>query len=304
MIDFPTSPAVGALFTGPNGAIYRWDGTAWASASPPPSLVNSFNGRTGAVVMAQGDVASALGYTAYDAANPSHYIGDAPNDGVAYVRQSLAWLNGDTHFMLQSAADVRYVQLNGAAPMTGLLTLSGAPTAVNHAVTKAYADALRPTGIPFVAATAGPASVTGTTGETNLAALRIPANSMGANGVVQITSLWTYPNSSNNKTMLCRYTATAGTTGGGSTNLVGANNVVTTTVNSQITQILRNNNATNSQICYGGIPTTPFGATVGPATTQAIDTTADSYININGTLALSTETLTLVHAYAVVFPHA
>src|SRR5215469_5579749 len=137
----------------------------------------------------------------------------------------------------------------------------------------------------IVAATHGQTSVTGTTSETNLAALRIPAGSMGRNGHIEIKILWSYTNSANNKILAIR----VGTT-------------VTTTATAQTLTIIRSNNATNAQTIYSFPPTTPFGSSTLATTTTALDTTADYYLNINGQLALSTETLTLLHAYAVVYP--
>src|SRR5215471_10277347 len=298
--DFPNSPSSGDLVTNSStGPTYRWDGSKWATAGPPATTVQSFNGRTGAITLTQGDVASGLGYTAYNAANPSGYIADAVNDGNAYVRRNAAWLNGDTRYMLQSAADARYVQLTGAVAMTGLLTLSGAPTVSLHAATKAYVDA-RPTGA-FVATTTGSVSVTGTLTETNLAALRIPAGTVGANGVIEVKSLWTYPNNTNNKTLVTRFSTTSGATAGG---LTGSNVVATTTQSAQTFTMIRNNNAANAQIFWSATPTTPFGTAATTTTALAVDTTVDTYVNLNGLLANVADTITLVHAYAVVFSHA
>jgi hypothetical protein len=65
--------------------------------------------------------------------------------------------------------------------------------------------------------------------------------------------------------------------------------------------VLRNNNATNVQAAHFASPIAPFGTSTTPVA-LAVDTTQDSYININGQLALGTETITLMHAYAVVYP--
>ena len=150
-----------------------------------------------------------------------------------------------------------------------------------------------------VVATAGPVSLTGSTSETNLAALKIPAGAIGKNGAVQIVTLWTYTNSSNNKTIIFRYANTSGTTTGA---LLGNNLVVTTTAAAQLLNIIHANNATNAQLSWNQAGNTPFNTGGVAAVALSVDTTQDSYININGILALGTETLTLQHAYAVVFP--
>jgi hypothetical protein len=56
------------------------------------------------------------------------------------------------------------VPLAGGVTMTGLLTLSGAPTAPNHAATKLYADTL-----PFLSS--DPTGVTGAAAITNIISL-------------------------------------------------------------------------------------------------------------------------------------
>jgi len=150
----------------------------------------------------------------------------------------------------------------------------------------------------IVAATQGQTSVTGTTSETNLAALKIPGGVLGKNGHVEIKALWSFTNSANTKTLWVRMSSTAGVTGQPS-----GFAQVTTTATAQTLSVFRNMNATNSQRAYGGGQTTaPFGSGAGADTTATSDTTQDTYINLDGTLALGTETITLVHAYAVVFP--
>jgi len=155
--------------------------------------------------------------------------------------------------------------------------------------------------ISFVAsATSGPISLTGSTVETNLAALKIPANSLGKNGAFEVVAIWSFPNNANNKTMTVRYTPIAGAvTGGG----LGSPTIATTTASAQMLWIVRNNNSTGNQTQWAVGGQTPF-ATAAPsiATNVATDTTADSYFNLNGQLAVATDTLTLQHAYLVVYP--
>jgi hypothetical protein len=153
--------------------------------------------------------------------------------------------------------------------------------------------------IPLILTTAGPASLTGVTTETNLAALRIPAGVMGANGVIEIKALWSYPNSSNAKTLTMRFNATAGATTGG---LFAPAASATTSTEAQTFAIIRNNNSAAAQVAFNQPATTPFGVGVPAYSQLAVDTTADAFVNINGTLASAAETLILVHAYAVVFP--
>jgi hypothetical protein len=154
---------------------------------------------------------------------------------------------------------------------------------------------------PYIATTTGAVSLTGTTAETNLAALKIPANTIGKNGAVEIFTIWSYTNGSNNKSMLVRYTQGAASIVGGSTGVV---TVATTTTSASLGWIIRANNATNAQTWYAAGGQTPFGtAGTNIGTALTADTTQDTYININGQLAVGTDTLTLQHAYLVVYPH-
>jgi len=186
----------------------------------------------------------------------------------------------------------------------GDLTLLRDPSAPLMAATRQYVDAGlagKPSiaSVPLVVTTTGQVSLTGSTTETNMAALRIPANTMGANGVIEVKCFWSYTNSSNNKTILHRLGATSGS---GGVSVIGSV-IVTTTASSQTMAIIRNNNAVNSQTVFASA-STPFGPSGSAPLTSSQNSAADLYININGQLAVGTETLTLVHAYAVVFPHA
>jgi hypothetical protein len=146
-----------------------------------------------------------------------------------------------------------------------------------------------------VVATTGQASVTGTTAETNLASLKIPANSMGKNGVVEVVALWSYTNSANVKSLFHRLGVSPGI---GGTTVVGTiGSTATATAQSMV--IVRNNNAANAQVAWTA-SLNPFSSSTTANTTAAVDTSQDTYINITGQLAVGTETITLVHAYAVI----
>ena len=76
MFDFPNNPTVGQVVVGANGASYQWDGAKWYAISSGAGAgpgVASFNARSGAVVLSSADVAGALTFTPYDAANPAGY---------------------------------------------------------------------------------------------------------------------------------------------------------------------------------------------------------------------------------------
>ena len=151
----------------------------------------------------------------------------------------------------------------------------------------------------IVIATTGPVTQTGIITETNFAALRIPANTIGRNGLVEVRTLWSYTNSANNKTFNVRFNPTAGSIAGGA---IGPSATVTTTATAQGVSLFGNNNATNQQAYFNVPNTTPYGVSAQGVAIAGIDTTADAYVNINGSITAAGETLTLQHAAVVIFP--
>ena len=129
--------------------------------------------------------------------------------------------------------------------------------------------------------------VTGTTNETTLATIGIPASAMGINGYTRIWTLWTATNSANNKTIRVRL--------GGS---VVFSSVVTTTPNGSTVVEIWNRGALNSQISNNSSTGAGLGFTGNAWTTTAIDMSVAQNITITGQLANSGETITL-EAYTV-----
>jgi hypothetical protein len=140
-------------------------------------------------------------------------------------------------------------------------------------------------------------TLTGIIVETNMAAIRIPANTLGPNGMLRITTFWTCTNSANNKTFSLRLNATSGAVSGGSFAL-GTQTAIT---NVQMQNILRNSGATNAQTSSGTV-FSPYVTAVTAPTALAIDTTADTWLNINGAVAGAAETLTLL-SYTIEVMH-
>lgn len=132
-------------------------------------------------------------------------------------------------------------------------------------------------------------SVTGTTAETILATVAIPANAIGPNGVVRVTSLWKYPNSANTKTLKVQL---------GAVNFV---NVTPTTTNSfQAVTTIWNRNAANSQVGPSSSAATDgaMGTEGSNPTLGAVDTSVAQNLTFKATLANAGETITL-EAYLV-----
>lgn len=146
-------------------------------------------------------------------------------------------------------------------------------------------------------------SVTGTTSETVLKTVTIPANAIGANGFVTEESVWTVTNDANNKTPKVRYGASGSGTGG--TALWTA--AFTTTQTLHDLRKFANRNATNSQVAFTGNANAGnggWGAATVAAVTTSVDTTAASEINFTGTLANTGDTMTLEAYQITVCPHS
>lgn len=137
-------------------------------------------------------------------------------------------------------------------------------------------------GIRVLGMSAVAASVSSGTAEVTLATISVPANALGANGRLRITTTWSYTNSANNKTMRVKF---------GATTFVS---VVTTTTAALRHQIdISNVNATNSQKGFVTGLATAFGESSSALQTGANDTTAALDILITGQPATGGETITL-----------
>ncbi|ODN69560.1 hypothetical protein [Methylobrevis pamukkalensis] len=94
---------------------------------------------------------------------------------------------------------------------------------------------------------------TGTTAETVLATVAIPAGAMGPNGALRITSLWQYTNSGTDKTLRIRLGGLAGD--------VVADAVVSTTRTWTDLRVWRNQNSQSAQVGYRTAATNAIAAT-------------------------------------------
>lgn len=156
------------------------------------------------------------------------------------------------------------------------------------------ADALRAAlakqGAGALAQSAVAVPLTGTLTETTLATITIPANTLGANGQLELEALFSYTNSANSKTLRAKF--------GGTQYL---NLTLTTTAASQSLVRIANRNAANSQV--GNIVgSNGFGNSSGTLVTSAIDTAADVNLTITGQLANTGETITLESYIVRVYP--
>lgn len=128
------------------------------------------------------------------------------------------------------------------------------------------------------------------TNENTLGTITVPANAMGANGILRITARWTYTNNANNKTMRARWSGGAGTVVWGPTR--------TTQLGSSTIIIIANLGATNAQRYFSLNNNDASTADGNAGGTTAVDTTAATSVVLTGQKALAGDTLTLEHYLA------
>lgn len=131
-------------------------------------------------------------------------------------------------------------------------------------------------------------SHTGDTAEFTLATITVPANAMGANGILRVTAHWSWTNSVNTKNARCYFNTTSGT------NFM--NLAPTTTTGSREQRQLANRNAANSQVYgtpAGGNATGGWSTGTGALLTSAVDTTQAVNIVFTGQLTNSGETIAI-----------
>jgi hypothetical protein len=169
--DFPANPAIGDTVIAPNGYTYEWDGTKWhiiptpgggGGGGPPTTYVNSFNTRSGAVTLTQGDITAAGGAPLMSPAfvglplAPTAAPGSASTQiaTTAFVAQAIASGGGGSGgaSFPEAPADGAVYGRDGATrtwaevlaisggQMEGTLLLAEDPIAADEAATKYYVD--------------------------------------------------------------------------------------------------------------------------------------------------------------------
>ena len=148
---------------------------------------------------------------------------------------------------------------------------------------------VRPRGFEVLAWGAAASSVTGTTNETTLATIAIPAGAMGPRGILRIQSEWTCTSSANLKTLQLKF--------GGTVYLFTQ---VTTTAVFSDQRIIFNNASVSAQKgkSAAGMTAGGWGVATNAAVTSTIDTASAANLTWHGTLANTGETISL-NAYLV-----
>lgn len=133
-----------------------------------------------------------------------------------------------------------------------------------------------------LAQTSEPATVTGTTAAVTMATIKVPADSMGPNGMLRISTMWSVTNNQNEKTIITRF-------GGAQT----SRNAITTVSTYQDEQRIQNRGTGSQIFVFGGFSYTGAGIAK-----LSMDTTQEQKIEIVGQLASSNDSITL-EAYTV-----
>lgn len=135
------------------------------------------------------------------------------------------------------------------------------------------------------------ANLTGSTSETNLAIVTIPAGVMSANARLKIEVLLLFTGTAGTKTFRLRHSTTSGDVSGGTNYSQVA--AVAASLSASITANIWNTNSTSAQVGYA-----PASLTVGTSTltvvTGALATTNISYLNLNGVLGNSGDAMQIV----------
>lgn len=168
------------------------------------------------------------------------------------------------------------VQLSGTADVTQGGT--GAATAIGACASLKAVHVLASSGESLSGAA--------DTNENVLATVAVPANAMGANGTLRVTTHWTVNNNGNAKTVRVRFSGASGT------EFLSAS--IANTVNFKHQLTITNRNDTSAQI---GSPVilTAFGISANAAITAAVDTTAATTVVFSAQKGNGADTMTLNH---------
>lgn len=165
------------------------------------------------------------------------------------------------------------------------------PTTALQSATKNYVDKKSSR---IIDAHGSASSITGTLTKTLLGTVTIPANSVGPNGVIRITTNWSHTDNANTKTLGIEFD---GQTYG---SIAAASQIRTHTMTT-----IYNRNSASSQIggCNSG-NATGFGQSTSNQITSSVDTTVDKDIKFYGTLTNTGDTITLESYLVEVLYHA
>lgn len=139
--------------------------------------------------------------------------------------------------------------------------------------------------IRVLGASAIAASNAADTAELALATITVPAGIMGLNGILRISTEWSYTSSANNKLLKVRFSGISGTAFNSA--------VATTQTGGHAVTMIANRNSAASQVGSSALFTNNSGIIATATTTDTVNTAAATTISITGQKASAGETLTL-----------
>lgn len=125
-------------------------------------------------------------------------------------------------------------------------------------------------------------SYTGGTTETVLATVKIPGGAMGPDGILRVTTLWSFPNNANTKTLRARFGGT-----------IVQSIAMTANVNLRDQRQIQNRGVVNSQVFANNGMTGGWAANTGGLGTATIDTSVDQDYTFAALLGVGTDTIQL-----------
>ena len=149
---------------------------------------------------------------------------------------------------------------------------------------------------PTAFVTTGPGAFTGDTAEEFGPTIAVPANSMGPNGALRITTYWAATNNANTKTTRVRFSGNAGTQYLSSTSIVSQ--ALGADQRNITNRGVANSQVGNYNVILGGAGS--FGVNGGAAlfTTSAVDTTGATSVVISLQKGVATDDL-LLEGYVI-----
>lgn len=147
---------------------------------------------------------------------------------------------------------------------------------------------------PFVlySSAVAEAAHTGTTSQTVIRSITIPAGIMRNNGSIHYMVTWSFTNNANNKTLQVLLGGTGGTT--------HSSRTVTTNASGQIEGVITNRNSVSSQVSQAA-SLAGVGENPGAVVTGSINTSSATTLDIAGVLASAGDSITVQRVIVLVY---